>query len=57
MTFTTEEILLLLAVIGVVVFLAWTTTILEVLTKFNDWMGKKLEEQRQKNQRTDEENK
>ncbi len=57
MTFTTEEILLLLAVIGVVVFLAWTTTILEVLTKFNDWMGKKLEEQRQENQRTDEENK
>ncbi len=52
-----EEVLLLLAVIGLVVLLAWGTTILEALTKFNDWVGKKLEEQRQKNQRADDDNK
>ena len=54
--FSLEEVLLLLAVIGLVVLLAWGTTILEALTKFNDWVGKKLEEQRQKNQRADDEN-
>ncbi len=57
MKFTTGEVLFLLAAIGVVVFLAWGTTILEALTKFNDWVGRKYEEQRQKNQRTDDENK
>ncbi len=56
MKFSLEEVLLLLAVIGLVVLLAWGTTILEALTQFNDWVGKKLEEQRQKNQRTDDEN-
>ena len=56
MTFTIEEVLLLLVAIGLVILLAWGTTILEVLTKFNDWVGKKWEEQRQKNQRTDDEN-
>ncbi len=56
MNFTLEEALILLAVIGLVVLLAWGTTILEALTKFNDWVGKKLEEQRQKNQRADDEN-
>ena len=56
MKFSLEEVLLLLAVIGLVVLLAWGTTILEALTKFNDWVGKKLEEQRQKNQRADDEN-
>lgn len=56
MTFTIEEVLLLLAAIGLVILLAWGTTILEILTKFNDWVGKKWEEQRQKNQRTDDEN-
>ncbi len=56
MTFSLEEVLLLLAVIGLVVLLAWGPTILEALTKFKDWVGKKLEEQRQKNQRADDEN-
>ena len=56
MTFSLEEVLLLLAVIGLVVLLAWGTTILEALTKFNDWVGKKWEEQRQKNQRADDDN-
>ena len=56
MKFSPEEVLLLLAVIGLVVLLAWGTTILEALTKFNDWVGKKLEDQRQKNQRADDEN-
>ena len=56
MKFSPEEVLLLLAVIGLVVLLAWGTTILEALTKFNDWVGKKFEEQRQKNQRADDEN-
>ncbi len=57
MKFSLEEMLLLLAVIGLVVVLAWGTTILEALTTFNDWVGKKLEEQRQKNQRADDDNK
>ncbi len=56
MKFSLEEVLLLLAVIGLVVLLAWGTTLLAALTKFNDWVGKKLEEQRQKNQRADDEN-
>ncbi len=54
MKFSLEEVLLLLAVIGLVVVLAWGTTIIEALTTFNDWVGKKLEEQQQKNQRTDD---
>ena len=57
MNFTLEEALILLAVIGLVVLLAWGTTILEALTKFNDWVGKKWKEQQEKNRRTDEENK
>ncbi len=57
MKFTSGEVLFLLAAIGVVVFLAWGTTILEALTQFNEWVGRKYEEQRQKNQRTDDENK
>ncbi len=57
MNVTLEEGLILLAMIGLVVVLTWGTTILEALTKFNDWVGKKWEEQRQKNQRTDDEHK
>ena len=57
MTFTVGEVLFLLAVIGLVVLLAWGTTILEALTKFNDWVGKKWKEQQEKNRRTDDENK
>ncbi len=57
MNFTLEEALILLAVIGLVVLIAWGTTILEELTKFNDWVGKKWKEQQEKNRRTDEENK
>ena len=53
MNFTLEEALILLAVIGLVVLLAWGTTILEALTKFNDWVGKKWKEQQEKNRRTD----
>jgi len=53
-TFSLEEILLLLAVIGLVVVLSWGTTILGALTTFNDWVGKKYEEQREKNQRADD---
>ncbi len=56
MTFSLEEVLLLLAVIGLVGLLAWGTTIIEALTKFNDWVGRKYEEQRQKNQRADDDN-
>ena len=51
MTFSLEEGLILLALIGLVVVLAWGTTLLEALTKFNDWVGRKYEEQREKNQR------
>ena len=54
MTFSLEEVLLLLAVIGLVVVLAWGTTILGALTTFNDWVGKKYEEQRETNQRADD---
>ena len=54
MTFSLEEVLLLLAVIGLVVVLAWGTTILGALTTFNDWVGKKYEEQREKNRRADD---
>jgi len=57
LNFTLEEALILLAVIGLVVLLAWGTTILEALTKFNDWVGKKWKEQQEKNRRTDDENK
>ncbi len=57
MNLTVEEALILLAVIGLVVLLAWGTTILEVLTKFNDWVGKKWKEQQEKNRRTDDERK
>ncbi len=57
MNLTVEEALILLAVIGLVVLLAWGTTILEALTKFNDWVGKKWKEQQEKNRRTDDENK
>ncbi len=56
MTFSLEEVLLLLALIGLVVLLAWGTTLLAALTKFNDWVGRKYEEQRQKNQRADDDN-
>ncbi len=56
MKFSLEEVLLLLAVIGLVGLLAWGTTIIEALTKFNDWVGRKYEEQRQKNQRADDDN-
>ena len=56
MKFSLEEVLLLLAVIGLVGLLAWGTTILEALTKFNDWVGRKYEEQREKNQRADDDN-
>ncbi len=56
MKFSLEEVLPLLAVIGLVGLLAWGTTILEALTKFNDWVGRKYEEQRQKNQRADDDN-
>jgi len=55
--FSLEEVLLLLAVIGLVGLLAWATTLLAALTTFNDWVGKKLEEQQQKNQRTDDDHK
>ena len=51
MTFSLEEVLILLAVIGLVVVLAWGTTLLEALTKFNDWVGRKYEQQREKNER------
>ncbi len=57
MTFTVGEVLFLLAALGLVVFLAWGTTILEALTKFNDWVGKKWKEQQEKNRRTDDERK
>ncbi len=57
MNFTLEEALILLAVIGLVVLLAWGTTILEALTKLNDWVGKKWKEQQEKNRRTDDERK
>ncbi len=57
MNFTLEEALILLAVIGLVVLLAWGTPILEALTKFNDWVGKKWKEQQEKNRRTDDERK
>ena len=57
MNLTVEEALILLAVIGLVVLLAWGTTILETLTKFNDWVGKKWKEQQEKNRRTDDERK
>jgi len=57
LTFTVGEVLFLLAALGLVVFLAWGTTILEALTKFNDWVGKKWKEQQEKNRRTDYENK
>ncbi len=56
MTFTVGEVLFLLAALGLVVFLAWGTTILEALTKFNDWVGRKWKEQQEKNRRTDDEN-
>ncbi len=52
MTFTVGEVLFLLAALGLVVFLAWGTTILEALTTFNDWVGKKWKEQQEKNRRT-----
>ena len=45
-----------MAVIGLVVVLAWGTTLLGALTTFNDWVGKKYEEQREKNQRADDDN-
>ncbi len=57
MKFTVGEVLFLLAVIGLVVLLAWGTTILEALTKFNDWVGKKWKEQQEKNRRTNDEHK
>jgi len=57
LNFTLEEALILLAAIGLVVLLAWGPTILEALTKFNDWVGKKWKEQEAKNQRTDDEHK
>ncbi len=54
--FTIGEVLFLLAAIGVVVFLAWGTTILEALTQFNEWVGKKWKEQQERNRRTDDDN-
>ncbi len=54
MKFSLEEVVLLLAVIGLVVVLAWGATLLGALTTFNDWVGKKYEKQREKNQRVDD---
>ena len=56
MKFTTGEVLFLLTAIGVGIFLAWGTTILEALTQFNKWVGKKWKEQQEKNQRADDDN-
>lgn len=50
MTFTVGEILFILAALGLVVIFAQGMTILEALTKFCEWVGKKWKEQEKKNQ-------
>jgi hypothetical protein len=57
MTFTVGEILFLLAALGLIVFLVRGMTILDVLTRFNEKVGKKWKEQEEKNRRTDNKNK
>ncbi len=49
MTFTVGEILLILAGIGLVLLFTQGMTILDALTKFTDWTGKKWKEQEEKN--------
>ncbi len=57
MTFTVGEILFLLAALSLIVFLVRGITILDVLTRFNEKVGKKWKEQEEKNRRTDNKNK
>lgn len=51
MKFTVGEILLILTGIGLVVLFTQGMTILDALTKFTDWTGKKWKEQEEKNRR------
>ena len=53
MNFTIEEVLILVAAIGLLVLIVWGNTLLGAIATFHEWLGKKREEQRQKNQRTD----
>ena len=53
MNFTIEEVLILVAAIGLLVLIVWGNALLGAIATFHEWLGKKLEEQRQKKQRTD----
>ncbi len=52
MEFTTTELLIGVAVIGLVVFLMWFPTIMGAFVTAYERLGKKLEEQREKRERS-----
>ncbi len=52
MEFTTTELLIGVAVIGLVVFLLWFPTIMGAFVTAYERLGKKLEEQREKRERS-----
>lgn len=53
MNLTVEEVLILVAAMGLLVLLVWASRLLGAIATFHDWLEKKLEEQRQKKQGTD----
>ena len=50
---TVEQVLIILAAIGLVVLLMWAPALLEAFVTFHEWLEKKLEENRLKRERTD----
>lgn len=50
---TVEQVLIILAAIGLVVLLMWAPALLGAFVTFHEWLEKKLEENRLKRERTD----
>ena len=55
MSLTIGDVLFLVAALGLVVLLVCAPKLLGALVTFHEWLGKKLEEQRLKRERTDDE--
>ncbi len=54
MNLTLGEVLFLVAALGLLVLLVWAPQLLGAFATFHEWLGKKLEEQRLKRERTDD---
>ncbi len=53
MNVTLEQVLIVLAAIGLVVLLMWAPALLGAFVTFHERLGKKLEDKRLKRERTD----